>query len=58
MKHLVVFAHSKGFGNCECVFNHYPPTMEDVTGVSKELKEKGIEDVVILNWMEISDNIQ
>lgn len=60
-KHLISYLYrdnndNLGVGNVDIVFNHYPPTINDIRKAESELKsiKNFSSDPVILNWMKIS----
>lgn len=60
-KHLVSYLYrdsndNLGIGNVDVVFNHYPPTINDIRDAESELKriKNFSADPVILNWLKIA----
>lgn len=59
-KHLVSYLYknsddSFGIGSVDVVFNHYPPTINDIRNAESELKRINnfFTNPVILNWLKI-----
>lgn len=57
MKCLIIYRHDYGIGSTECIFNHFPPTVNDVRKAEKEIKiGNDFKQVIIINWLELSDD--
>ena len=53
---LIVFVNRGSVGNTRGKFRHFPPTIQDVRDMEKELNEKfGFGGAVIVNWLPISE---
>lgn len=57
MKCLLVYAHGSGFGNIDCTFEKYPPTIDDIRNAEKQIKNvRGFSEMPrILNIIELSE---
>ena len=57
MKCLLAYAHGSGFGNIDCTFEKYPPTIDDIRNAEKQIKNvHGFSEMPrILNIIELSE---
>lgn len=57
---LVVYSFEQGTGSVNVSFRHFPPTMKDIRDAEAEIQKTKnfIQRPVIINWLEISDNVE
>ena len=56
-KCLVVYVSSGITGTAECVFRHFPPTLEDIMDIQERIsKDLDGATCAIINWLELSDD--
>ena len=52
---LVSYSCSGGFGNCPVYIKRFPPTLEDIRNIEKQISQQNnLKGVIILNFIKLS----